>query len=322
MAALERPSCSGFSGLRSGLGSGPLRYPVSRSGEVDSSAVGMRPPSERVGSDIVQTNSQLAALCPISMTWADDTARMTPDRLAAVDRLVAIDPQTGMPGTIASRSVSGWGDVITASEWPEESQRLAEECISRLTPMRFTIGGVPASGNGRRLAEWAPCVMGRDIADDGSIHIDLMLTCLEDGEHFGETMAAAIRVGWETSECRSVTGLYELARTAASIHAEAFDPDWAEAMFVRRSALRVARSAEKRLPDPITWADANAALNSRSRLLASRYGITDIRATALGQAESDGLLKRVKGGLGPGSKWKRTSKPIPENISGGRWSRS
>ena len=279
--------------------------------------------SERVGSDIVQTFSQLAALCPVIMTWADDTARMTPDRLADVDRLVAIDPATGMPTTIESRTLNGWGDVITASEWPETSQRLAEECISRLTPMRFTIGGVPAAGNGRRrLAEWVPCVMGRDTAEDGSIRIDVMLTCLEEGGHFGETMTAAIQVGWETDRCRSVTGLYDLARTAASIHAEAFDPDWAEAMFVRRSALRVARSAEKRLPEPITWADANAALNSRSRLLASRYGIADIRSTALAQAESDGLLKRVKGRLGPGSKWKRTSKPMPENISGGRWSRS
>ena len=270
----------------------------------------------------MQELPQLAALCPVSMTWADETARMTPDRLADVERLVAIDPSTGMPGSIAPRSLNGWGDVITAPEWPEESQRLAERCIGRLTPMRFVIGGAPAAGNGRpRLAEWAPCVMGRDIADDGSVRIDLMLTCLDDGDHFGETMAAAIRVGWETARCRGVTGLYELARTAASIHAEAFDPDWAEAMFVRRSALRVARSAEKRLPEPITWADANAALNSRSRLLACRYGIADIRAAALAQAESDGLLKRVKGRLGPGSKWKRTSKPMPANISGGRWSR-
>ena len=268
------------------------------------------------------TPSPLAALCPVSITWTDDTARMTPDRLTAVNRLVAIDPSTGVPAEIAPRSLNGWGDVITASDWPGESQNLAEKCISRLSPMRFTIGGEYTDGATRPLAEWAPCVVGRDVADDGATHVNLLLTCLEKGEHFGETMTAVVRVRWETDGCQAVTGLYELARTAASIHAEAFNPSWAEAMFVRRSALRVTRSAQKRLPEPITWADANAALNSRSRQLAAHYGINDIRSAALAQAENDGLIKRVRGGLGPGSKWLRTSKPIPSQISGGRWYRS
>ena len=117
--------------------------------------------------------------------------------------------------------------------------------------------------------------------------------------------------------CQAVTGLYRLAVTAASVHAEAFDPGWAEAMFVRRSAMRVARSAEKRRPDPITWADANAALNSRSRMLAARHGIDDIRSAALAQAESDGLMRRIKGGHGPGSKWVRTDRPLPAHVGGG-----
>ena len=261
------------------------------------------------------------------MTWADDAASMTPDQLSPVKRLVAVDPSSGLPADIAPRSLNGWGDVITASEWPGESQRLAEVCVSQLAPMRFTVGAAGFSGSsaaaaGPVLAEWSPCVVGRDVADDGTTRVNLILTCLDKSGHFGETMTAVVSVGWDADSCRAVTGLYELARTAASIHAEAFDPEWAEAMFVRRSALRVARSAEKRMPESITWADANAALNSRSRLLAVRYGIDDIRAAALGQAENDGLLERVQGSLGPGSKWKRTSKPIPSQVGEGRWRRS
>ncbi|MDE0195575.1 MAG: hypothetical protein OXP08_08495 [bacterium] len=253
----------------------------------------------------------------MSMTWADDTASMN----LRPARLVAIDPVTGLPADIAPRSLNGWGDVITASDWPQESQRLAERCLSGLSPLRFSHRRVGQAGGGP-LAEWAPCVAGRDMADDGTTRLDLLLTCLDEGDHFGETMTAELRIGWDVDGCRAVTGLYELAQTAASIHAEASDRDWAEAMFVRRSALRIARNAEKHLPDPVTWADANAALNSRSRLLASRYGIDDIRAAALAQAERDGLLDRVKGGHGPGGKWLRTSRSLPAHVSGGRWRRS
>lgn len=267
--------------------------------------------------------SSPAALCPVTVNWVDETACMVPDRLTGVDRLVAIDPSTGRPTDIDPRSLHGWGDVITASDWSEESQRLAEACISQLSPMHFVVSGANGNnGDKRILAEWSPCVTNRDVASDGTTRIDLMLTCLKRGEHFGETMTAVVQVGWETSECRAITGLYELAKTAASIYAEALDPNWTLAMFVRRSALRVVRSAQKRLPAPISWADANAALNSRSRQMAAEYGIADIRASALEQAETDGLLKRVKGTLGPGGKWLRTTKPIPTQVSGGRWSRS
>ena len=262
-----------------------------------------------------------AALCPVSVTWDDDTAHMTPDRLASLDRLVAIDPSTDIPTEIEPRSLNGWGDVITASDWPAESQRLAELCVNELSPMGFIIGDEHVNGEERLIAEWVPCVLSRDTADDGTIRVNFMLTCLAEGDHFGETMTAVVRIGWETNKCRAVTGLYELAQTAASVHAEASNPKWARAMFIRRSALRVARSAEKRLPDTVTWADANAALNSRSRQMAVHYGINDIRAAALTQAESDGFLKCVKGEFGPGSRWLRTSKPMPPRISGGRWSR-
>ena len=260
----------------------------------------------------------VAALCPVRMTWEDGAAQMAMD----AGRLVAIDPATDRPADIAPRSISGWGDVITAADWLTESQRLAEDCVADLSPMRLLSGGgqseqtVPAES--AALAEWAQCVTGCSTADDGVTTISLQLTCIDEGESFGKTAAAVIRVGWDSDSCQAVTGLYQLACTAASIHAEAFNPDWAVAMFVRRSALRVARSAEKRLPDPITWADANAALNSRSRMLAARHGIDDIRSAALAQAEEDGFVLRVKGAHGPGSKWLRTDRPLPSHVSGGR----
>lgn len=260
------------------------------------------------------------ALCPVSITWADDTAHITSHHLSSVNRLVAIDPSTDMPTEVTPRAFNG-DDVITASSWLDESQQLAESYVSRLRPMRYMVGGESANNGDCSLAEWVPCVKNRDIAEDGSTYVHFMLTCLGKGEHFGETKAVVVRVGWETDQCRAITGLYELAKTAASIHAEASDPNWAEAMFIRRSALRVTRSAEKRFPAPITWADANAALNSRSRQMAVQYGIDDIRAAALAQAENDGLLERIQGNFGLGSKWLRTSKSLPSRISGGRWSR-
>ena len=269
----------------------------------------------------MHTPSPPVALCPVSITWTDDTARIASHYLSSVNRLVAIDPSTDMPTEVTPRAFNGWDNVITASSWLDESQQLAESCVSRLKPIRYMVGDESASNGGCLLAEWVPCVKSRGIAEDGSTHVYFMLTCLDKGEHFGETKAVVVRVGWETGQCRTITGLYELAKTAASIHAEASDPSWAEAMFIRRSALRITRSAEKRFPAPITWADANAALNSRSRQMAAQYGIDDIRADALAQAENDGLLERVQGNFGHGSKWLRTSKPLPPQISGGRWAR-
>ena len=145
-----------------------------------------------------------------------------------------------------------------------------------------------------------------------TIKFDLLLTCIEKGKHFGETMHAELLIGWNVNGCESVTGLYQLARTAADTKKSADDPKWAKDMFIMRSAMRVSRSAEKRMPEPITWADANAALNSRSRFMAGHYGITDIRAEALKKAEIDGFLALVQGEHGPGSKWVRTDKPLPE----------